>query len=159
MKYIAKKLQVYLNENHKKEYKNLLKTRREYIKINILQPVAMYNAWSKKSWKAVPSRRNYYWIVNAKDKEQYQIHRVRISKIDHKIKIIEEHAYENKEQKICKDGSLLTFQRHWAKNKKYIVQEKESRDYYILVDISNMQSFSISWRDIVRYYELDEVSK
>ena len=159
MKYIAKKLQTYLNENHKKEYKKLLKTRREYIKSNPLQPVKMHNNWSKKTWNETPSYRNYYWIVNPKDKEKFQIHSNRIHRIDYKIKIIERHGYETKEQKICKEGVLLVCKHRWRHSRKYIVQEKESRDYYVLVDLSNMQSFSIKWIDIVRYYELDEVSK
>ena len=159
MKYISKKLQAYINENHKKEYKTLLRIRKEYIKSNPLQPVNLHNKWSNKTWRGIPSPQNYFWIVNAKDKEQYQIHRNRIWKINEKIKILERHAYENKEQKICKQGALLVSKYYWRRDKKYLVQEKESRDYYVLVDLSNMQAFSISWIKIVRYYELDEVSK
>ncbi len=160
MKYISRKLQSYLCENQRKEYKKLLKTRRLYIRNNPLQPVKMHNKWSKKTWTGIPSGRNFYWILNPKDKEQYQIHKNRILRIDHKIKVLEMSAYENKEKAICKEGSLLINTAHWyGKGKKYLVQGKESRDYYVLVDVTNLQSRSIKWLEIVRHYELDEVSK
>lgn len=161
MKYIAKKLQVYLSENQINEYKILLKARREYIKNSGLQRVKMHNKWSKKTWYGIPTARNYYWIINPKDKEQYKIHRLRIKKLDEKIKKLERIAYERKEHEICKVGSLLVHSSKWSRiqGKKYLVQEKESRDYYTLVDVSNMRAFSIKWGEIVRCYELDEVSK
>tara|TARA_Y100000992_G_C20989372_1_gene361185 strand:- start:67 stop:546 length:480 start_codon:yes stop_codon:yes gene_type:complete len=159
MKYISRKLQVYLSENQKKEYKKLLKIRMEYIRNNPLQPVKMHNRWSNKTWTGIPSARNYFWIINPKDKEQYQIHKNRIFRIHHKIKVLEMSAYENKEKEICKEGFLLIRQSRIGKGKKYLVQGKESRDYYILVDVTNLQSRSVKWLEIVRCYELDEVSK
>ena len=161
MKYISRKIQAYLSEDQKKEYKKILFTRNCYIKSNPLKPVKLHNSWSKKTWWGIPASRNYYWIVDSKDKEKYKIHRLRIQKLNEKIKKLERLAYENKEQKICKAGSLLVHSSRWSRiaGKKYLVQEKESRDYYVLVDITNMRSFSVKWSEIVRYYELDEVSK
>lgn len=160
MKYISKKIQMYLNENQKKEYKKILFTRNCYIKNNPLKSVKLYSTWNKKAWWDIPSPRNCYYIVDPKEKEQYKIHRIRIRKLDEKIKKLEMLAFERKEQEICKAGSLLVH-RHYRSSlgKKYLVQEKESRDYYTLVDVSNMRVFSIKWSEIVRYYELDEVSK
>tara|TARA_B100000035_G_C21033200_1_gene569475 strand:+ start:152 stop:637 length:486 start_codon:yes stop_codon:yes gene_type:complete len=161
MKYIAKKIQKYLNESQKEEYKKILKLRNTYIKNNPLKSVKLYSNWSKKSWWDIPSPRNCYYIVDPKEKEQYKIHRIRIRKLDEKIKKLEMLAFERKEREICKAGSLLVHSSKWSRTagKKYLVQEKESRDYYTLVDISNMRIFSTKWIEIVRYYELDEVSK
>lgn len=161
MKYISRKIQAYLSEDQKKEYKKILFTRNCYIKSNPLKPVKLHNKWSNRVWWGIPAPRNYYWIVESKDKEQYKIHALRIRKLDEKIKKLERFAYESKEQKICKEGSLLVHHSNWSRaaGKKYLVQEKESRDYYILVDISNMHAFSVKWSEIVRNYELDEVSK
>lgn len=160
MKYISKEIQNYLSSDQKKEYKKILKQRLSFIKdFKPKTPVRLYSQWSKKSWLGEPNRRQTWYIKDDNEKKEWRDFYNKRSEFCEKIKKLESLAFEKKEQSICVEGYALarkpTYKRY--RDVIFVVQEKESRDYYNLLQVGgtgSMRTFKEKWSDIVRYYEL-----
>ena len=159
MKYISKSIQQYLTNDQKEEYNRIKKQRNEFIRKNPLPEVKMYSTWNNKTWYAVPTRREMWYIQSRSDKQDVSKHFDIIKEFDRKVINVERKALENKEIKICKPGNMLVGINGWWRNTKFLLQEKESRDYYTLLCLDNMKVFSMKWKDIVERFDLSEISK
>jgi hypothetical protein len=160
MKYISKEIQKYLLPEQKKEYRKILKQRLDFIKeFKPKTPVRLYSQWSKKSWLGVPTRRQTWYIKDDNEKKAWRDFYNKRAEFCEKVKKLESLAFERKEQHICVKGYALVRKSYYSryKNVIFVVQEKESRDYYNLLQIGGTGSMRIireKWSDIVRCYEL-----
>jgi len=159
MKYVSKNIQQYFTEEQKDEYKQIKKRRNEFIRKNPLPRVKMYAKWNGKTWYAVPTRRSIWYIENKSEKEVIRSHFDRIKAFDEEITRLERHGMENKEIEICKAGNMIKRTTRWSSNENYIIQGKESRDYYSLIRVSDMRIRIMKWADIVKYFDLSDISK
>ena len=159
MRYIKRDIQLYLTPQQKEEYKRIKNERNEYIRKNPLPSVTLFYRWNGKTWRAQPTKRQIWYVREEKDKKVVKRYYNMIEVFDEKIAKIERHGMENKEIEICKVGNMIKATTGWLRNENYIVQEKESRDYYSLIRVSDMRTRIMKWTDIVKYFDLSDISK
>lgn len=159
MKYIRKKIQSYLNKSDFIEYKNICKERKLFIQNNRLTDKVEHLIYGNVCHR-VPKRNTYHYIVDKKIKDKYIDFLNKIKSFDLKIKRIERYAYEEKENIICKNGNIISSIYNVSRKKNlFIILKKEGRDHYQLMSLTDNSIFHMKWHDIVKYYDLDEISQ
>lgn len=160
MKYINKSIQLFLSKEDHKKYKTILIERKKFIRENeIRHPIEHYNKWSKKIWRQIPNSRSVFYISNERDKQNIEKFFKQLDSFNEDIKSLERNAYEEKERVICKPGNILSLRMNRKGNNKFIILKKASRDLYEIMSLDSNGVFFSKWYDIVKFYDLDEISK
>lgn len=162
-KYIDKKFQKELSEKDLAMYKSILQQRRDLLankkpkgKAKITTP---WRDWYC-SW---PSRWQMKNIADPDLKRRWISFQDKYEEFNEKVKAIEMKAFENKEKRIAKIGNIVFYTDSWSKiSRNFIIESKKDRDTYTLLQLGSESSYraiNVKWKDLVKYYDLSEISK